>query len=139
MAASAPLFYSFSPRIISRRHKNSVNPPSSSSSCCSPSPYSSYSNFSSRRPGRCWNCITHSGSLFLSLSNTVMCGRGFTVSIFIILWFIYRRWNCGISEIWWLTCFTVKNWCPYSLAIWLLNLFIFTESRSRSLWSLYAC
>ncbi|XP_047964729.1 uncharacterized protein LOC125209164, partial [Salvia hispanica] len=61
MAASPPLFYSFSPRIISRRHTNSVNPPPSSSSSCSPSPYSSYSNFSSRRPGRYWNCITHSG------------------------------------------------------------------------------
>ncbi|KAL1560327.1 hypothetical protein AAHA92_10547 [Salvia divinorum] len=64
MAASAPLFYSFSPRIISGRCTNSVshhNPPPSSSGSCSPSPYSSYSNYSSRQPGRYWNCITHSG------------------------------------------------------------------------------
>ncbi|KAH6773621.1 Hydrolase-like protein family [Perilla frutescens var. hirtella] len=64
MAASPPLFYSCSPRIISRRNTNCVshhNPTSSSSSSCSPSPYSSYSNSSCHLPGRFWNFITFSG------------------------------------------------------------------------------
>ncbi|XP_042006433.1 uncharacterized protein LOC121755218 isoform X2 [Salvia splendens] len=67
MVVSPPLFHSLSPRISCRRFTTiSVNrhnspPPSSSSSSCSPSPNSSYSAFSSHRPGRYWNFITFSG------------------------------------------------------------------------------
>ncbi|XP_042010442.1 uncharacterized protein LOC121759019 isoform X3 [Salvia splendens] len=67
MAVSPPLFHSFSPRISCRRFstisvtRHNPPPPSSSSSSCSPSPNSSYSAFSSHRPGRYSNFITFSG------------------------------------------------------------------------------
>lgn len=109
MAASPPLFCSCTPRIVGRRYTNSVNhhnPALSSSSPCSPSPYSSHSNFSSHRPGRCWNFITFSGSLLsLSLSLKSYCnvleivfafgGRGLCCQGF-HYFVIYRRmelWN----------------------------------------------
>ncbi|KAG6383944.1 hypothetical protein SASPL_156265 [Salvia splendens] len=87
MAVSPPLFHSFSPRISCRRFstisvtRHNPPPPSSSSSSCSPSPNSSYSAFSSHRPGRYWNFITFSGNGIVEFLE-------------------FRDWRIGLKGIW---------------------------------------